>query len=1203
MIMAHIFTIRQSEYPTNQMDSPTTAQRRAYLELLQLLDNQFTETNDPYYLTSAIALTDGMYDQTWDLQDLYKAVQLCQVLAAAEPNHPALGSIYNNLGNSFRERFDEMGLVDDLESAVWAAEEAVDVTPPDHPAWMGRVSDLGCYFSIRFDRLGGLDDIEKAIQMNELVVAATLPDDPELSGRLYNLSYALHSRFERLGDEEDIQNAVQAAEKAVEAAAPPDRAAALSVLSVMLNSRFGRLGHADDVDNAILASQEALRATCPDDPDLPGRLDTLGNTCRSRYELSGDLDDLEMAVTAGQMAVDATPPMHPDRANMLNNLSHHLWGLFQRLGNSEDLESAIVASQEAVAATPVTHPDRAHRWSNLGQWLTTRFGRFGAMDDLEAAVQASEQGVAATPQDHPDRAGRLGNLSNCFHRRFQRLGAVEDLERAIQANSEALECTPLDHPDRPSLLTNWSHKLHSRFTRLGDLADLDNAIQASEEAIVNTPPGHPVRAGMLDNLSHQFHSRFERFGALDDLACAIRRGEEAVAETAEDHPFRASMLKDLGLWLRTRYLRLNDLQDLEKALQASIAAAATVHPDDPDRANTLMLLGYLLNSAGDANRSLEVVLDAWQCSMAPPRVRIRAAYFAASLLAKAGRWKDASALLEEAVRILPTVSPRLLGRQDHEHILSEFTQLAAVGIAAALEVGSPPSECLSLLEVGRGIIIGLAIDCRSDLSELRAVEPDLFNKLSALRAAVDFPFESLRVPGEVYQPADEERRRQRVKVITDIDETLEAIRQLAGFERFQLPPSSDSLVAMAAEGPIVILNTTQFRSDAIILTSSVKALPLPKLTYTEVTERMKELPGLSHGKRSTYPARNKKLLNTLLWLWDVAVEPVLEELGLGAVDESELPRIWWIGVGLLATAPFHAAGDHSRGSTRNTLSRAISSYTPTLKALSYARQKKLDLGQDSRLLHVTMPTTPDTPAIPAVPARPGAAAIPGTAAIPATPNTPFVPRTHGTPAIYHIPAIPGTNAKSWKPLPNVISEVEEITEVVNATADRLDSPSVAEVLRRLPDYHVIHFACHGVSDRLSPSNSHLLLHGNDPSTPAAGKLTVGAISALHMECAQVAYLSACCSADNAAVQLADEAIHIASGFQLAGFSHVLATLWESNDAACRFVAREFYCVLFAGGGGGEHRVVSAAFHRAVGKLRDENLEQPIRWASFIHLGA
>lgn len=89
----------------------------------------------------------------------------------------------------------------------------------------------------------------------------------------------------------------------------------------------------------------------------------------------------------------------------------------------------------------------------------------------------------------------------------------------------------------------------------------------------------------------------------------------------------------------------------------------------------------------------------------------------------------------------------------------------------------------------------------------------------------------------------------------------------------------------------------------------------------------------------------------LLWLWVVAVESVLEELG------PDISRVWWISVGPLVNAPFHAAGDYSRGSTCNTISSVISSYIPTIKALMYATEKKLDLNQNCSVLLVTMPTT------------------------------------------------------------------------------------------------------------------------------------------------------------------------------------------------------------------------------------------------------
>lgn len=124
------------------------------------------------------------------------------------------------------------------------------------------------------------------------------------------------------------------------------------------------------------------------------------------------------------------------------------------------------------------------------------------------------------------------------------------------------------------------------------------------------------------------------------------------------------------------------------------------------------------------------------------------------------------------------------------------------------------------------------------------------------------------------------------------------------------------------------------------------------------------------------------------------------------------------------------------------------------------------------------------------------------------------------------------------------------------------------------------------------------------------KLTVGAISNMNLEKAQIAFLSSCGTAKDVPEDPADESIYIGSGFQLAGFSHVLSTQWVSNDEACRKVAGGFYRNLFAerafnrdGRAGGDHWQVRAAFHHAVQDLRDKNRNQPLYWASFIHTGA
>lgn len=265
-------------------------------------------------------------------------------------------------------------------------------------------------------------------------------------------------------------------------------------------------------------------------------------------------------------------------------------------------------------------------------------------------------------------------------------------------------------------------------------------------------------------------------------------------------------------------------------------------------------------------------------------------------------------------------------------------------------------------------------------------------------------------------------------------------------------------------------------------------------------------------------------------------------------------------------APFHAAGVHSRRSTRNCISRVISSYIPTIKALKYTRHKEPRLPNflESQILLVSMPTTP------------GGRRLSST-----------VP------------------SKGPSPLKSVVKEVEEILKVVEGKAQSvyLNRPSKEDVLKELATSHIVHFACHGVSDGKNPSESHLLLRKDDGTEEGLlDKLTVEDISMANLQNAQIAYLSVCSTAQNHSPNLADESIYIASAFQLAGFSHVLATQWVSNDIACQQVAKEFYEHLFKVPVGG-HEQVSRAFHHAVTKLRAEMWNQPIIWGCYIHTGA
>ena len=112
-----------------------------------------------------------------------------------------------------------------------------------------------------------------------------------------------------------------------------------------------------------------------------------------------------------------------------------------------------------------------------------------------------------------------------------------------------------------------------------------------------------------------------------------------------------------------------------------------------------------------------------------------------------------------------------------------------------------------------------------------------------------------------------------------------------------------------------------------------------------------------------------------------------------------------------------------------------------------------------------------------------------------------------------------------------------------------------EVLEHLQACKIFYFAGHGRLDPLDPSRSCLLLEDWKESP-----LTVGDLCDYKIQESSpfLGYLSACLTGANKVDRLVDERIHLASAFQLAGFRHVIGTLWEVSDSHCVDVARVVY---------------------------------------------
>jgi CHAT domain-containing protein len=241
------------------------------------------------------------------------------------------------------------------------------------------------------------------------------------------------------------------------------------------------------------------------------------------------------------------------------------------------------------------------------------------------------------------------------------------------------------------------------------------------------------------------------------------------------------------------------------------------------------------------------------------------------------------------------------------------------------------------------------------------------------------------------------------------------------------------------------------------------------------------------------------------------------------------------------------------------MDRVVSSYTPTIRTLAYARDRA---ARD----------------LPGADGRPAASAL--VVAMPITPGLP--PLRFVTQEVMNVrQRIPGADV---------------YIETAGAVTDR--TPTRDRVLALMAHAPVAHFACHGSNDPVDPARSQLYLHDH-----AEEPLTVAALSALNMDQAQLAYLSACGTAVNRNPRLLDEAIHLTAAFQLTGFARVIGTLWPIDDVISASVADSFYAGLQAGDGAIDLNRAAIALHHAQRTARTALTDFPSLWAPYIHMGA
>ncbi|SCF67625.1 CHAT domain-containing protein [Streptomyces sp. Ncost-T10-10d] len=1045
-------------------------------------------------------------------------------------------------------------------------------------------AELNTALGLDYELSGSRDKFDETVQIMRGQSAAemlsrleTLPPGPERSSLLAELRHMFLAMYEQSGDQNHLEVAVELAQAALRTSdeSAPGHADHLAGVGSALWARYQRWRDPADLDHAIDLIRRASRLGTEEGYARASLLSNLGTLLRARYELRGVPDDLDASIARQLDALVALPDGHLFRGGFLHNLAMAYAIRSRRSGHSADLDLALQYGRQALAF-PLPTGLRPEVLSAQATSLTTHFKRTGDAASLDEAIGFGWEAVADTRIGTPARATAHTTLGIALLLRFEHLGTSTDLDTALGILREAAGATP-DPRLRTDVLTSLGNGLMLRFRRRGNPEDLDEAIFAAGTALADAL--HDPRLGMfLLNYGNALLQRYLISRDRADLANATNALQGANALGSNTSGQQARILGTLCDALTLQYDLEHRRRVRNEAIRAGTKAVRLTPGDDPDRARRLLGLGQALVRHGSTGRvsAIEAFAEAADAASSPPSDRILGAQNAAVLLGsdRSGRAAD---LLEAAVRLLPQVSPRRLDRTDQQYALGQFAGLGADAAASALKdprIARKESgvRAARLLEAGRGVLLSHALEVRSDLTALREVRPDLAETFVQLRDRLDALDQHVTGNGDGPVPqvtgAAQTRRNQ---ADSEFTETLARIRALDGFASFCRLPSAQELIAESAQGPLVVLNVTETRGDALLLTpSGVTVVELPMVSRSQVADQVaacyEALRAASDPRQGSRKRRaaQREMHGVLEWIWDAVAEPVLQTLGLrSATDYGKgWPRLWWIPGGLMSLLPLHAAGHHHDPAgdplRRTVMDRVVSSYSPTVRALRHARR-------------AAGPSAP-------VPLRP---------------------------LLVAAPEPPGSGAR----LPHVLEEVAKVRALLpdarllvsngpsGAGAAPLDRPVKTNVLAHLPHSSIVHFACHGTTDTTDPSQSRLLL--DDHSVDA---LTVASLARMDLDNARLVYLSACSTALSARTDLLDETVHLASACQLAGFRHVVGTLWEISDAHAPDMAERFYSHLRHNGVLDADRAATA-LHSAVRETRDQFPLAPTLWAAHLHVGA
>jgi tetratricopeptide (TPR) repeat protein len=734
-----------------------------------------------------------------------------------------------------------------------------------------------------------------------------------------------------------------------------------------------------------------------------------------------------------------------------------------------------------------------------------------------------------TSEDHPKRALYLNNLGSQLHDRYSKTQAMADLEESIQFTRQAVNGAS-NQEERAGRLHNLGHRLGSRYSRTRAMADLEEAIYVARQAVDITSKDHPNWTMYTTNLGVQLHKRYSTTREMASLEQAIQLARHVVDATPEAHPSRAGHLRNLGHRLEAKYSRTGDIADLNENIQITRQAINVAPKDHPRQADLLKGLGAALMKRFRRTRAvadLEEAIAHFRSASGQSNASAVTRIQACHAIVLASIITSDWRQGYEA----SDIAVRLISKVTSRSLEVSDKQHVLRQVAG---LASNAAAIALQAEKGAAVALRLLEQGRGLLAtSLEEMRTDILGLRERYPELAD---QFVRLRDELEPPAT------RNADLPDEDQMYSW--QGRGTRRYDAGNKLDKAIDEIRKRPgfedfLTVPSGREMqvaaRSGPIVVIN-VGQCRCDAVLVEEHRIRLLALPYLkSQDIKKKVQSGSLGSPMVLEWLWDVAANPILDALGfLQPPFGDNWPHVWWVPTGPLSKFPFHAAGHHSSRSAEAVIDRVMSSYSPSIKAIIHGRRRHITPSSAARALLVAMQDTP-----------------------------------------------------GHSRLPFADKEVAILHDLCRQNGFDPVEPGRRrqDVISQLPSCKIFHFAGHGHTDTTDPSQSHLLLD-DWRSAP----LTVATLLETNLREGSpfLAYLSACGTGQVKDDKSVDESIHLISACQLAGFRHVIGTLWEVNDESCVDVARITYGEIW--NGDMTDASVCRGLHKAIRELRQCWLE-------------